>query len=237
MKVEQVVENISTELNSLIDKDYKSGQYTFHSKEFTLLGVRTNHVRKIISEVYQEIKKWDEKDIYQLIELLLKKKFNEYIIIGFGLALKSTKTFTEDQFKLYESWIQKYVLDWAQCDDLCGGVLGKCIYNKPEFVPTLFLWSESENIWFRRASAVSLIYSLKKGKYLDESFELADKLLLDEQDLVQKGYGWMLKVAAGIYQDKVFHYVMNKKENMPRTALRYAIEKMPPDLKKRAMEK
>ena len=68
-------------------------------------------------------------------------------------------------------------------------------------------------------------------------FEIADILLLDKDDLVQKGYGWMLKSASESHQQQVFNYVIKNKKNMPRTALRYAIEKMPKTLKKEAMAK
>jgi len=54
---------------------------------------------------------------------------------------------------------------------------------------------------------------------------------------VQKGYGWMLKVAADKYRKEVFEFVMQRKDRMPRTALRYAIEKMPSELKRKAMVK
>ena len=62
-------------------------------------------------------------------------------------------------------------------------------------------------------------------------------LLTDEDDLVQKGYGWMLKVAGQSHQEQVFDYVMKNKKIMPRTSLSYAIEKMPEDLRKQAMKK
>jgi 3-methyladenine DNA glycosylase AlkD len=55
--------------------------------------------------------------------------------------------------------------------------------------------------------------------------------------MVQKGYGWMLKAASQAHQKDVFNYVMNKKATMPRTSLRYAIEKMPAELKARAIAK
>ena len=72
---------------------------------------------------------------------------------------------------------------------------------------------------------------------LEGIFEIADGLLTDRDDLVQKGYGWMLKAAAESHRLEVFGFVLRHKTTMPRTALRYAIEKMPPDLKRRAMEK
>lgn len=68
-------------------------------------------------------------------------------------------------------------------------------------------------------------------------FEIADTLLLDKDDMVQKGYGWMLKATSEANQKRVFEYVMSKKGVMPRTSLRYAIEKMPQELRTKAMAK
>lgn len=76
-----------------------------------------------------------------------------------------------------------------------------------------------------------------EGKFLDDIFEIAGILLLDRDDMVQKGYGWILKAASQAHQEEVFNYVMQHKAVMPRTALRYAIEKMPPALRTMAMEK
>jgi len=87
----------------------------------------------------------------------------------------------------------------------------------------------------RRAAAVSLIIPARKGKFLHDILEIADILLLDKEDMVQKGYGWMLKEASKKNQREIFEYVFKKRSVMPRTALRYAIEKMPADLKKIAM--
>jgi 3-methyladenine DNA glycosylase AlkD len=107
----------------------------------------------------------------------------------------------------------------------------------PAKVHQLKMWSTSENRWLRRASAVSLIVPARKGKFLQEIFEIADVLLNDQDDLVQKGYGWMLKAASQRHQEQVFGFVLKRKEVMPRTALRYAIEKMPPELKNEAMSR
>jgi 3-methyladenine DNA glycosylase AlkD len=89
----------------------------------------------------------------------------------------------------------------------------------------------------RRAAAVSLIVPAKQGKFLKESIEIAGLLLTDTDDMVQKGYGWLLKEASRKHISEVFAYVMKNKKVMPRTALRYAIELMPGDLKAEAMKK
>jgi 3-methyladenine DNA glycosylase AlkD len=87
------------------------------------------------------------------------------------------------------------------------------------------------------AAAVTLIIPARKELFLNDVFAIADILLLDSDDMVQKGYGWMLKAASESHQTEVFNYVLSKKAVMPRTALRYAIEKMPKELKAEAMKK
>jgi 3-methyladenine DNA glycosylase AlkD len=82
-----------------------------------------------------------------------------------------------------------------------------------------------------------LIYSINKKKPLAPVFEIADILLLDKDDMVQKDFDWMLKVASNHEPMKVFEYVMSNKKVMSRTELRYAIEKLSPDLRKQAMAK
>ena len=70
---------------------------------------------------------------------------------------------------------------------------------------------------------------------MDSAYKVAEVLLEDTDDMVQKGYGWMLKEIANKRPREVFDFVMARKDRMPRTALRYAIEKMPAAWKKRAM--
>lgn len=79
----------------------------------------------------------------------------------------------------------------------------------------------------KRAAAVTLIVPARKGQFLSDIFGIADILLTDKDDMVQKGYGWMLKAASEVHEREVFDYVGSRKAVMPRTALRYAIEKMP----------
>jgi 3-methyladenine DNA glycosylase AlkD len=131
--------------------------------------------------------------------------------------------------------------------------VGEFVTMYPGYVAELKKWAGSANRWVRRAAAVTLIIPARRGLFLDDIMEIADILLLDRDDLVQKGYGWMLKAASlgeptaaakrhdpdlkRAHMEAVFNYVMKHRAVMPRTALRYAIEKMPPELRARAMEK
>jgi 3-methyladenine DNA glycosylase AlkD len=111
------------------------------------------------------------------------------------------------------------------------------LFKFPSLVSEVKKWSLSPNLWARRASAVSFIYPAKKNIYANDQFEIALILLEDHEDMVQKGYGWMLKVLSQVRQQEVFNFVQTYKARMPRTALRYAIEKMDAHYRDEAMRK
>lgn len=103
-------------------------------------------------------------------------------------------------------------------------------------MPKLFKLTKSKNRWERRASAVALIYPINHNKkILPHVFKTATILLQDNDDLVQKGYGWMLKVASQKFPDAVLKFINQNKSKMPRTALRYAIEKYPQKIRKQIL--
>ena len=137
----------------------------------------------------------------------------------------------------FERWVSSYINNWASCDTFCNHSVGTLVGMYPELLSNLKGWALSGNRWVRRAAAVSLIIPARNGKFSEDIFEIADILHSDRDDMVQKGYGWMLKEASKANQEKVFGYLMSKKSTMPRTALRYAIEKMPAELKAKAMAK
>ena len=201
------------------------------------IGVKTPTVRKIASKYYQEIKDLGIDGILDLCEELLETRISEPKTIAFQWAFRCRREYQPKHFTVFEGWLNTYVVSWGSCDDLCTHALGEFILQYPKFIPRVKEWGRSDNRWLRRASAVALIYGARRGRYLDHIFEVADLLLTDSDDMVQKGYGWMLKVASETYQQEVFEYVMRKKQSMPRTALRYAIEKMPEDLRREATKK
>ena len=232
-----IIQKIRKELKSNIDLEYKKGSYRFFKEDIKLYGVRVPLVRKMSQKYFFEIKDLDKKKIISLCDELLKSGYTEESVIAFDWMYKIKNQYNKNDFKVFESWIEKYVSNWGRCDDLCSRAFGYYIFQFPEFLPKTEKWTKSKNRWKRRVSAVCLIYSLRKKKYLENAFSVADILLEDSDDLVQKGYGWMLKEASNIYLDEVYSYVNKNKKKMPRTALRYAIEKMPKKMKTELMKK
>ncbi len=199
--------------------------------------IRTPIIRRVSSEQYRTIRGLPLKTIFKYCEQLLDRKRYEERMVAFDWAYRRRKEFVPGDFARFERWLKEYVDDWAACDDLCVRPLGWFLYLIPEMAGHLAKWTGSKNRWIRRASAVALIPSLRKGEQLDLAFEIAHRLLLDDDDLVRKGYGWMLKEASHRFPRDVFRFVMKQKVEMPRTALRYAIEKLPADQRKQAMKR
>lgn len=235
-----VVDKIKSELKELSKNPKNSKDYSRFFKDGKAhVGLATPLVRSISSKYFKEVRNLEKEQIFSLCEKLLTTRENGYYegVIAFDWAFRAKKRYKKEDITVFERWIKQYVNEWDSCDDLRTHALGEFIYQFPEFLQRRKTWAKSKNKWFRRASAVSLIYSLRKGKYLNEVFDTAKILLRDEEDLVQKGYGWMLKEASNLYQKEVFDFVMEHKILMPRTALRYAIEKLPEDMKTKAKKK
>jgi len=234
----KILVNIRKELKENIDIEYKKGAQNYFREKIKIYGVRTPIVRTISRKYFDKIKHLKKKEIFSLYKRLFKSGYGEETGIAFDWAFRIYKQYEKKDFKIFQSWLKNHVTDWGKCDTFSTRAFGYFIYDFPEFLPKVKLWTKSKNRWLRRASAVILIYPIRKSKkFLNHIFKTADLLLLDQDDMVQKGYGWMLKEASNIYPKQVFDYVMKNKDKMPRTALRYAIEKYPQGLKKKAMER
>lgn len=232
-----VIQEIREELIKNTDHKFQERVKEFSKGQITTYGLRTPVTRKISAHYFSKIKKRSKQDIFDLCELLLKSGYSEERTIAFDWVFRVKRQYTLSDFERFESWLRTYVTGWGSCDDFCTHAFGEFVYQFPEVIPEVKKWAESDDRWVKRASAVVLIYSIRRDTSIEHGFEIADILLLDHDDMVQKGYGWMLKEISNLYPQKVFEYVMQKKDVMPRTSLRYAIEKLSPESKKKAMTK
>ncbi|MCC4769314.1 DNA alkylation repair protein [Methanosarcina sp. DH2] len=235
-----IIARIRKDLIENVDENTKNSCSRFFKEEVKCYGVKTSTVGKIAKDYFRELKQAGQAkkiNIFLLCEELLQSDYCEEAYIAFEWAYEVRAEYTEADFSVFEHWVKSYVNNWAKCDTLCNHTVGSFIEKFPSYIENLKLWTQSDNRWLRRASAVTLVLPARKGLFLPEIFEISDLLLTDKDDLVRKGYGWMLKEASKPHQQEVFDYVMKNKKEMPRTSLRYAIEKFPADLRAEAMKK
>lgn len=235
--MDPVVASIREELEERGDPEIRKSAGRFFKEGITCYGLKTAAVTAIAKKRWKEIKERDKTEIHALCEELYRSGHMEEAFIAAAWAHLLEDRCEPGDIAVFRHWIDTYVSTWAECDSLCNHAVGSLLDRYPECVEELKRWTQSKNRWMRRAAAVSLIVPAKHGRFLDDVFAIADLLLADQDDLVQKGYGWLLKEASRKHTGEVFAYVVQNRKTMPRTALRYAVELMPEDLRAEAMKK
>jgi 3-methyladenine DNA glycosylase AlkD len=216
-------------------ENWSNYQQFFREKLEQPIGLKVPVLRKVSNKCYREVRQLPPKEILKLCDGVLASNVRYTRFIAFEWASKLSDRFQRSDFNRFQTWLKKYIDNWGNCDHLCGSVIGQLLLRYPDLVHKTDHWTRSRNRWLRRASAVSLIVPVRKKLLLTEIFARADVLLTDSDDMVQKGYGWMLKEAGNLFPDEVFDFVMARKDRMPRTALRYAIEKFPAARRRQAL--
>jgi 3-methyladenine DNA glycosylase AlkD len=235
--MDTVIEEIRKELAEKADPAIRETAKRFFKEEPRCYGMKTADGIKIAKKYWKEVKDRPKPEIFALCEELYKSGYMEESFIVSEWAHALSDRYEKDDINVFRRWIDTYITNWASCDGFCNHAMGDFIKKYPEYTEELKRWTQSDNRWMRRAAAVSLIVPAKKGEFLKEAIEIADLLLTDEDDMVRKGYGWLLKEESRVHTQEIFNYVMKNKRNMPRTSLRYAIELMPKELKAEAMKK
>lgn len=163
------------------------------------------------------------------IPSLLKHHVHEVRLAGVLLMVEKYQDDPEKVFNLYLKHA-KFVNNWDLVDLSADKIVGRHLENHNKQL--LHKLARSRNLWERRVSIVSTFYEIKKGRP-ETTFKIAEMLLKDEHDLIHKATGWMLREAAKrCSQDDAEEFLRKHAAHMPRTMLRYAIERFPP--KKRA---
>jgi len=232
-----ILTQIREDLKANTDLQTQKSFQRFFKEEVKYYGVKTETVGKIAKKYWKQVESLEKQAIFGLCEELYHSDYTEEAFIVAFWMPNYIEHFEPSDLQVFKGWIERYINNWAKCDGFCNHTVGDLIQKYPETLTEVKSWSKSGNRWLKRASAVSLIVPAKKGCFLQDAFELCDQLLLDGDDMVQKGYGWLLKEESRLHQKEIYDYILKNKKVMPRTALRYAIELMPKDLKAEAMKK
>jgi 3-methyladenine DNA glycosylase AlkD len=145
-----------------------------------------------------------------------------------------TGKFGDKEFQLFSTWIPR-ISTWAEHDALASYLLGPMIASEPRRAKAVavFPWSRSKDRWHRRAAAVSLIRAMREQKCRREVVQISNLLITDNDDMVQKGVGWLLREAAKYDRDQTLPYMMKIRDRAPRLVLRTACETLPQEDKQR----
>ena len=191
-----------------------------------LPGVRAPQLKEVARGLCMEVKEWPVPSRDQLCEELWKWRDFEGGVIVCYLYRRFEKRCGAREFRMFTRWLDDYVDNWGHTDGLSLWLLGASIKNDPALLKKLLPWTRAKKGWKRRAAAVALVYSAKRGEHTGEIFRVAKPLLSDTDDMVQKGVGWLLKETYPKKPREVMEFLMPLREGVPRLVLRYAAAKM-----------
>lgn len=202
-----------------------TNQTRFHKKSYInneidyFLNINTPTLRKLAKKYYNSISK-------ELLIQLMTNKVHEYRAIA--LMILTYKNETNDKkilynnFNFYKKYIE-YINNWDLVDISAPNIVGKYVYitNNPNI---LFELADSNKLWQERIAIIANLYLIKKVK-LNLPMQIITKLLEHNHDLIHKANGWMLREIGKHNIELLNNFIKLNYNNIPRTTLRYAIEK------------
>src|SRR5689334_781479 len=207
---------------------HAEGVQRFFKEEIQSRGWYTAELRKVAVRFRRTILR--EQGLEFLIEVaddLFQGDVLEEKNLAVLLLQPLTADFGSKEFKRFESWLAR-ISSWADHDGLVHYLIAPMVAAQPGRTKAVFKWASSPSRWHRRAACVALIQGTRKKLFLTEIQRLSDKLLSDQDDMVQKGLGWLLRETAKAAPAPTVRYLMTIRDRAPRLVLRTACETLPP---------
>ncbi|WP_235893448.1 DNA alkylation repair protein [Litoribacter populi] len=194
------------------------------------IGVKVPIQQRVAQKYYREIS-------MEALETLLTHPVHEYRMTAlFMLVNKFEKAQTsEDKKNLVDFYLRhlSFVNNWDLVDSSAPKILGAYLFDKEKDV--LYEFARSGELWKQRVAIISTMYFIKKGHYSD-TLQIAGILLNHPHDLIHKAVGWMLREVGRKDFETEYDFLKEHYRQMPRTMLRYAIEKFESDTRDRFLK-
>ena len=193
-------------------------------------NVGTPRMRALARSIYdRHADQWSIDEAMRFADDLIRDPYLETKSVGIEVVARYRGAFAPRHLAVWKRWLAgNHSANWATTDAICGSLIGPLLAQHPDLIARMGAWSRHRNLWVRRASAVSLIVPMRRGLALDMAYAIAEALHADGADLIQKAVGWMLREAGKHDERRLERYLLRHGRTIPRTTLRYAIERFPP---------
>ncbi len=224
----QLAREIRAELNRRGSERVRASIDLFFTPDQKVVsyGVASPDVKRMAQEIYRKVKPWPATERDRFCTALWEGGTNEEGALVCYVYRRFGKQCGAREFKLFTRWLDRFVNNWGHTDGLALWLLGASIANDPALIEELDPWTRSRNRWKRRAAAVAMVPSARHGLHTREIFRIAQPLIPDDDDMVRKGVGWLLKETYPKKPREVVRFLMSWRGKAPRLVLRYAAEKM-----------
>jgi len=246
--IDSIVKEISSLLlknNPQLSEDQIDRMYKILNpdiSDYVIYGIRMPEIEKIVKSVNEKFD-CSYNDAVEVFRKLTRTNVEEQKFAGFFFLNRFKKYFNEKIIDIIREEYAKNCHTWSHCDSTCVRLLGPFVGKKGNeslAIKTINDWSESNNLWIKRASMVILlkITMMRKDFDKDYVFELVEKMLkYSKANYIEKGIGWLLKTCSKYKQEVIVDYLTRNKTNLTRLILRYASEKMPSEIRAEILKK
>ena len=209
--------------------DFDASRYFRATDDLRFYNVGTDATRALARSIHAANRRtWSIRDATAFANLLIEDRYLEMKSVAIELVARYRRDFAPAHLGIWKCWlVNNYSDNWATTDLICCSLIGPLLVSYPEVAVRMGAWARDRNLWVRRAAAVSLIPSVRQGLARDLAYEIALRLHPDGEDLIQKAVGWLLREAGKIDQPRLERYLRANGASIPRTTLRYAIERFP----------
>ena len=216
--------------------DFDSSRYFRASGDLGFYNVGTAAVRNLARTIHAQQKTtWSVDEAMAFADALIEDRHLEVKGVGIEVVARFHRDFAPRLLPRWKGWLAgNHSANWATTDSICGALIGPLLLKHPTHCDNLRAWARHRNMWVRRAAIVGLIHRARRGESLDAVYDIARRLHGDREDLIQKAVGWALREAGKTDMDRLERYLRAGGAGIPRTTVRYAIERFP-EAKRRAL--
>jgi len=192
-------------------------------------GLTAPDVRALAAELYSRVKAdWTVDDAVALCDILFADPEIEAKAVGGLILSRFKKAYAPALFDKVKGWLAADQLDnWASVDSFCTDAMGAFLLRYPAYVEKIKAWARHPNRWVKRASLVSFIKLARKPEFLPAIYDISASILPVDDDLIHKANGWLLREAGKADAARLEKFLLKHGPAVPRTTLRYAIERFP----------
>ena len=224
-----LTDEIIAETRQHYDEGKAASARRYFKEAINSWGIPMPVCKKIASLFYPRLKD-DLQLAIEVVGELHRQGVFEVAVVGDYILSRMKRYLTPSHFDIFDQWVDT-LTNWANTDLMCTVLVSETVSKDPRLTERLLEWTESENRWRRRAAAVSLVPIARRGERLDETFRIADKLMEDQDNMVQKGVGWLLKEMSKKHPVEVRDYLLKWRTRTSAIVLRYASEKLSGDMR------
>jgi 3-methyladenine DNA glycosylase AlkD len=226
---------VATQIRSALkgggSADHAAGVQWFFKEVIKSHGWYTAELRRAVRQCRREILREHDFDfLVRVADKLFSGHVLEEKIAAVFLLEKLNANFGDREFRMFESWLDR-ISSWADHDGLVHCLIAPMVAARPARVENVFRWAKSPKRWHRRAACVALIRGTRAKMFFPEIVKLSEALLADQDDMVRKGLGWLLRETAKYDAKRTVPYLMKIRGHAPRLVLRTACETLPGPVK------